>query len=304
MGLVQSRMRGKVAQGDLTVQGSDWLGRINDFQDELSRAEATLLRYVNAHPEKVALLPQSELATAAQVSRPVVISLGRKLRYESHSEFREAVTEFFSTHIDSYEASRHLNDRVKTLEQLIPEAIQVDVRSMERMAALVDAETLTSLVNLIFASNRTFLIGPGTGHYPAHYLAQRLRRYRRPTILVGEDASHHLDELFPIDEHDVLVAFQYSDRDSWLWPVLDLAESREATRVLVAENMHPDYVAESDLFVHVPRGEVRFKNSMAVPMTFVNLVLLSIEITRQESAQEDLRNLETAREAWLAGQRE
>lgn len=275
-----------------------WLDRINQHEHELSRAETTLLRYVNAHPEKVALLPQSELATEADVSRPVVISLGRKLRYASHAEFRRAVADFFSAHIDSYQASQRLQGRVETLEQLISEAIRVDVRSLERLRESVDAASLSLFVDALFACDRAWFMGPGTAHYPAHYLAQRLRRYGRSTILVGNDASHHLDELFPLGSGDLLVLFHYTDRDDWLWPALSFAGEREANRMLVSATIHPSYVAECDHFVHVPRGELQFKNSMAVPMAFVNLLLLSVEIRRHEVAHQNLKNLESARDAW------
>lgn len=282
----------------------DWLDRTSRHELELSRAETTLLHFVNANPEKVALLPQSELAAAAGVSRPVVISLGRKLHYHSHAEFRQAVSEFFSTHIDSYQASQRLQGRVETLEQLITESIQVDVRSLQRLSEVIDPATLTSFVDATFASERIWIMGPGTAHYPAHYLSQRLRRYQRPTILVGEDSTHHLDEIFPLSGNDLLILFHYTDRDDWLWPVLRFAGERGAKRMLVSATIHPRYVAECEQFIHVPRGEARFKNSMAVPMAFVNLLLLSVEIARDDLAREQLKNLESARNDWESALRD
>ena len=68
--------------------------------------------------------------------------------------------------------------------------------------------------------------------------------------------------------------------------------------MLVSATIHPSYVEESDEFLHVPRGELHFKNSMAVPMAFANLLLLALEIARGEDVRERLKNLETAREAW------
>ena len=91
------------------------------------------MKYVNANPEQVGLLAQKDLAAAAEVSRPVVISLFRKLHYSSHREFQKSVEEFFSTHIDSYRASQHMQGQIETLEELINEAIEVDIRSLKRL---------------------------------------------------------------------------------------------------------------------------------------------------------------------------
>lgn len=276
----------------------DWQQRIQVHEKDLSRAETTLLHYVNAKPEKVATLPQSELALAADVSRPVVISLSRKLGYTSHGDFRRAVEDFFSTHIDSYQASQRLQGRVETLDQLILEAIRVDTRSLERLSEMVTEKMLTAFVDAAFSSDVIWLMGPGTAYYPAHYLAQRLRRYRRKTILVDQDATHQVDELFSLGRGDLIVLFHYSADDHWLWPVLQFAKDRGAVRLLVSATKHPRYVAECEEFFHIPRGEVRFKNSMAVPMAFVNLLLLAVEIRRDESSRDQLMNLEKAREAW------
>lgn len=276
----------------------DWLDRLRRFENDLSRAESDLLRYVNANPEKVSLLTQRELAVAADVSKPVVISLFRKLGYSTHKEFQHSVEEFFSTHIDSYRASQHIRNQFETLEELISEAIQVDTRSLERLSQSLSPGTLGAMVEAITGHERVWIIGPGTAMYPAHYLSQRLRRYQIASVLIGQDSSHHLDELFPITERDLLLVFHYTDRDEWLLPVLKFAGNRGALRMLVSATIHPSYVDESDEFLHVPRGELHFKNSMAVPMAFANLLLLALEIARGEDVRERLKNLETAREAW------
>ena len=276
----------------------DWLDRLRRFENDLSRAESDLLRYVNANPEKVSLLTQRELAVAADVSKPVVISLFRKLGYSTHKEFQHSVEEFFSTHIDSYRASQHIRNQFETLEELISEAIQVDTRSLERLSQSLSPGTLGAMVEAITGHERVWIIGPGTAMYPAHYLSQRLRRYQIASVLIGQDSSHHLDELFPITDRDLLLVFHYTDRDEWLLPVLKFAGNRGALRMLVSATIHPSYVEESDEFLHVPRGELHFKNSMAVPMAFANLLLLALEIARGEDVRERLKNLETAREAW------
>lgn len=276
----------------------DWLNRLRNYEQSLSRAESDLLRYVNANPEQVGLLPQKDLAAAAEVSRPVVISLFRKLHYSSHREFQKSVEEFFSTHIDSYRASQHIQGQIETLEELINEAIEVDIRSLKRLSLILNPDSLDRIVGLITESERVWIIGPGTADYPAHYLAQRLRRYQITSVLLGQDTTHHLDELFPITRRDILVVFHYADKDDWLWPILRFSAERGATCMLVSETIHPRYVAESDEFIHVPRGELQFKNSMAVPMAFANILLLAVEIARGDEVREQLLTLETARNTW------
>ncbi|MDC7124014.1 MAG: MurR/RpiR family transcriptional regulator [Spirochaetales bacterium] len=276
----------------------DWIERIEQHSDSLSKTESVLLGFVNRNPEQASVLSQKEFASLAGVSKPVVINLFRKLGYSSFRDFQDGIKQFFSTHIDSYSASRKMQNRVNSISDLISEAVKVDVRSLERLNETVPPEVLEGFAAQAVSSKRVWVVGEGTGSYPAHYLAQRLRRYRITGIELQQDRSHQMDELFPMDAEDMIILFQYSDKDSWMWPILELSQKRGAFSFVIAGTIRPRYVADSNLFVHVPRGELQFKNSMAVPMSFANMLLLSIEISRGALAEEDLRILEDSREAW------
>jgi len=49
--------------------------------------------------------------------------------------------------------------------------------------------------------------------------------------------------------------------------------------------------------VYINRGDIEFKNSMALPMTFSNLILLTVEM-KGRSIKEYLRDLEKRREKY------
>jgi len=277
---------------------TDWMERLQSGKERLTRAEAELVNYINNHPDRAAALTQQRLAEEAGVSKPVVISCFRRLGFDDYRGFRNSIEEFFSTQIDSLRASRSVRDRVNSLEELLTEAISVDIHSLGRLQNSLSTDMLERVAGRCFASTVVYLCGEGTGHYPAHYVAQRLRRYGRNTVLLGEDRSHAPDTLHPLGREDALLLFHYSDRDDWLWPILQLARERGAWTLLVSGTIHPDYVAAVAEFVHVPRGELQFKNSIAVPMHFANLMLLACELVYRQEAEEQLAALEDTRCAW------
>ena len=276
----------------------DWFIRLEESRDSLTRLERNLLDYVNENPEKAALLSQKEFARLADVSKPVLISLFRKLGYSDYRSFQAGVEQFFSSHIDSYRAAQALQERVHTLGELLDQAIDVDVRSLERVRSTVSEEILQTFVRTVTGGGTVYVAGAGTGLYPAHYLAQRLRRYRIVSILLSQDSTHGPDEFFPADRHDSVVVFQYAQDDRWLFPILRYARERGVTSFLISATIHPAYVGSCDHFLHIPRGEVRFKNSMAVPMTYANILLLAIEMVCGEEARNRLHTLEMTRGSW------
>ena len=278
--------------------GTDWLERLQQGRNSLSRAEADLVAFINDHPDKVVSLTQQRLAEVAGVSKPVVISCFRHLGFDDYRSFRTSIERFFSTQIDSLRASRSVQSRVGSMEELLFEATAVDTRTLTRLGDSLSPETMERVARSCFTAESLYFCGEGTGHYPAHYVSQRLRRYGRNTVLLGEDRSHAPDTLHPLGQRDALFLFHYSDRDDWLWPILDLARERDAWTLLVSGTIHPDYVAAVTEFVHVPRGELQFKNSIAVPMHFANLILLACELLYRQETEEQLAALEDTRHAW------
>ncbi|MFP4511078.1 MAG: MurR/RpiR family transcriptional regulator [Spirochaetaceae bacterium] len=272
-----------------------WHERLQNSEHDLSRTERALISFINRRPELAVRLTQQELAIEASVSKPVVINCFRKLGYESFREFQGGLEQFFSTHIDSLSASRKVTEHVHSLEELIREAVAVDTRALQRLRDAIDPSVLKHIARRMHDARVTVIMGRSTGDYPAHYLWQRLSRYGLQTSLISHDERHLAEGLHMVGPEDVLFLFHYSDDDTWLYQVERVCADRGIWTVLVSTSIHPDYVKAVDLFVHVPRGELGFKNSMAVPMHFANLVLLAYEFVYRTEVDEHLTTLESTR---------
>lgn len=277
---------------------NDWVDRLRTFQESLTRAERLLVDYVNEHPDLAVHMTQRNLAEESGVSKPVIISCFRKLGFETFHDFQTSIEQFFATQIDSLVASRRVQERVTTLDNLVREAGRVDVRAIERMMEALDIALLEQIARRIHDARTVFVMGPSTGRYPAHYLAQRLPRYGKTALLVQQDMRHVPDMLHVMTDEDVLILFHYSDDDQWLSRALDPRTKGDTWTALVSAVIHPTYVDASDAFVHVPRGEMEFKNSMAVPMHYANLLLLTYELLFRGEVDAELIQLESTRRVW------
>jgi len=277
---------------------TDWAERVGRAKADFTRTESVLMDYLTRVPEEAAFMSMGELCEASGISKPVVIDFYRKLGYTGFKEFREGLQSFYSQHIDSYRASTITFRSISTVEELIESAVEIDKRSLSRLAAYLSKDELDSVVRRLLAAPRVYIYGPGTGFYPAHYLAERLKRYRLQVHLVGNDVQHLAEELFPLGEGDVLLVFDYLPSAKILDRVMSYAGDAGADVILIADQLDVQLVNRADTVVVVNRGEINFKNSMAVPMAFVNLLILTIELVGGEKTQADLRNIEEKREKY------
>jgi DNA-binding MurR/RpiR family transcriptional regulator len=92
------------------------------------------------------------------------------------------------------------------------------------------------------------------------------------------------------------MAFDYLPKNTILERVLKYAEDAGAGSILVSDQLDVRLVNSADSVIVVNRGEINFKNSMAVPMAFANLLILTIELIGGERIQADLMEIEEKRE--------
>ncbi len=278
--------------------GKSWSARLKANEHTLTKTGQSLVDFINKNPEAIGSTTLNELCRITRISKPSVINCYKKLQYADYRELQASVLEFYSSHIDSLVASNRMKKRVGDINSLITEAIEVDIRSLERLKRALSTKELQSVSESIHRADTVFIIGEGTGFYPAHYLCQRLRRYGIRSVFVEQDPQHLPDMLHPAGKKDLLILFHYSDSPRWLYPVFERARKKGMEVVLLSGTIHPDFVHSVSRFIHIPRGEVNFKNSMAVPMHAANQLLLSYELIYRTEVDAMLQDLETSRSNW------
>lgn len=285
-------------KNDQCIMKYTWADQLKKWKLELSKTEYQLVNYINNYPETASSLTLSELSEVSGVSKPVVIKCFRKLEFDDYKTFQRAIEQFFASQIDSLRASKVMKSRVKTIEELVSESAAVEIHALERLRKSLNPAELQRIAEKIHEARMIYLTGEATGQYPAHYLYQRMRRYGLQTLLIEQDPRHIPDILHPTGADDLLMLFHYSDRNDWLWPLLSASAKKGISTIVISDTIHPDFVSLSDMFMHIPRGDLHFKNSMSVPMHFANQILLSYELLYEDSIESQLTDLEEFRKLW------
>ncbi len=275
---------------------TEWALRISRATPHFKKSDRIILKYITDFPQDAAFLSLKELSFKTGTSKPTLIEFYRKLGYGSYREFLDGIKSFYEHHIDSYRASTIIFRKIDSIESLIGSAVETEMRSMKRLLELVTSEDLEYIAESIMDSKGIYFFGPGTGYYPAHFLCQRLKRYKLNTHLIENDFQHLAEEIFPAGEGDVLIVFNYFPEPSLIENVMSCAKGAGSRVILVTGNMYLSLAKYSDRVIYINRGDIGFKNSMAVPMSFANMILLALELKGGNRYREHLRELEERRE--------
>ncbi len=263
-----------------------------------TRSEAVLMEFVTSFPHQAAFMSLKDLCQATHTSKPKVIEFYKKLGYTGYKNFLEGVKGFYEHHIDSYRASTITFKKIKSIDELLQAAIQIDIKALSRMAGYISTDDLLQSARSILDAERIYIFSPGTGYYPGHFLYERLKRYRLDTHLVGNDAQHLAEEIYPMDKNDLLLVFHYFPESKIFEGVMRLAKDAGATVILITGSIYLNLVSLSNKVLFINRGDIEFKNSMAVPMTFANLLLLTVELLGGEDVKKELKYLEEKRDRY------
>lgn len=274
---------------------TDWAQRLSKASESFTKSEKEIAEYIRQAPHDMAFLSLKELCSKINISKPTAIEFYKKLEYSNYQDFRAGMMSFYEHHIDSYKASSRIFTKISSFPDLIHAAIETDIKSLNLFASHLSEEDLEYTAQKILNADTVFLYGPGTGFYPAHYLFQRLKRYKLNVQIAGEDPEHVVDSLFPASADDVLIAFMYLDETSAFTRTLNSAGKSGMEIIIVTGTVDPALVELSDRMIYVNRGDIEFKNSMAVPMNFANLLLLAVELAGGEKLKKCLKELEDRR---------
>lgn len=272
-----------------------WAERLQTWGGQLSTREKEIITYITANPHKAAFFKQNELALAVGVSKPLVISCYRKLGYAEFKEFQQGVQAFYASQINSYQASTAAFRDITTIDSLLTTALEVDIQALQSARKTIDEQQVREAAEALVSARRIFVLSEGTGFYPAHYLHQRLLRNGLTSILAGSDREHVLDSISGIGKDDLLLTFFYTQDQTFIRKVFSYSDKRGGTNLLITGKLDAELVSASAQTIFVPRGQINFKNSMAVPMWFANVLLLAVELLSGNPLQEHLRSLEAAR---------
>ncbi len=277
---------------------TEWAKKLSEALPSLTRTEREFADFVNTYPHEAAFMSLREVAEKSGISRPKIIDFFRKLEFENFQEFRNSIQKFYKQHIDSYKASTITFKKIKTLTELLDSAIEIETKSLLRLKENVGATDLSDIAGSILEAKNVFLFGPGTGFYPAHYLSQRLKRYKINAHLISHDLQHTAEELYPIQKDDLLIIFNYFPGENIFYNVMSWGKDINCRIIMITDQVYPHLVNLADHVFYVDRGDIEFKNSMALPMTFANLILLAVEMAGTDTVDGYLKDLEKRRETF------
>lgn len=240
----------------------DLLGDIANSFPSFHASEAAIAHAVLDHPEEVAGMNISQLATFSETSAASVVRFSKAMGFKGFPDFRMALVSELSRrdhlgiHGSELDGGITIQD---SPEEVIRKISQADARAIQSTAARLDVASFVATVDAWEKAEVIGLIGVASSGYVVMDLQLKLNRLGKNAI-AWRDAHSALTSISLLKPNDVLVAVSHSGTTVDIVDVITEFKARGVTIVLITNGMRSPSTALADVVLYTSARETTFRS--------------------------------------------
>lgn len=256
----------------------------------LTEADHRLVRILFADPAHSAFLSVSELARLAGVHQASAVRFAQKLGFAGYPELRARLQAEFLALVQPAGRMRSSLEKVRT-GSLLENLVLSERRNLGALLDHVSDAELQAAAALLRQAGRIFVFAQGHACALADLAIRRLMRTGYATTdlrLRGRDLAERAAGL---TARDIVLAFALRRLPQGLPPLLGHAREVGARMIAVSDQLGLMLEPRPDIVLAAPRGDEHDYQSLLVPMTVLNALLLTLAASDHDRSVEALQRL-------------
>lgn len=232
--------------------------RLRETQSAMSGTEATIAKYICAHPEEAAHLTVRELADRTYSSPSSVVRLCRFVGFEGYKDFRQALLLNVHTLGETGSHEEAELDGTASIPDIIASITKRNIQCLQDTQYLLDEAEVTACVELIRRARTILLFGIGASLCVARDAYLKFLRVDKPCVL-NDDWHSQLLQARNATAEDVAIVFSYSGQTTEMVECMK-AMKETGTPVITVTRSAPSPVAKlADYRLHTATNEFTFR---------------------------------------------
>ncbi|WP_299391937.1 MurR/RpiR family transcriptional regulator [Pelagibius sp.] len=248
----------------------------------LTTADSRLLDVLLQDPLRAAMDTGKDISDRANVHPAAAVRLAKRLGFPGYPEFRAFLRENLTAGEDDFRspAARVMARLARSEESSsLSAVIESEMSALAGLReALADGE-IAAAATEIAKARQLYVYGRGHAASLSSLVSRRLRRSGYPVIDIGSHITGPAELLINLGPEDLLVLFAFREPTARLQELLTTARDI-GTRVLAITDVGGGRLdPKPDLHISAPRGAAGESQSLVVPMTITNAIILELAAT-------------------------
>ncbi|WP_176086568.1 MurR/RpiR family transcriptional regulator [Martelella sp. HB161492] len=247
--------------------------------ERLTDADTRLLDVLMQNPLRAALENGKEVSSRAGLHPSSAVRLAKRLGFEGYPEFRTFLqTSLANEGEDFTNGAARVAARLLRADDgaLVSSVIDSEIAALQNARAVVTDTQIRAFSQALRGSRRIFVVG--TGHFGAlaHLINLRLNRSGYEASDLTATPNLMRETLMMMSDRDVLWLFAFRSPPSLMHDIRAVAAERGATTLAITDLAGGRFTPLPEHHIIVSRGALGQSQSLVVPMTIANTVILDL----------------------------
>lgn len=266
--------------------------RIKKMYSSLSKGHKKIANAVINEYETVAYMTAASLAHKVGVSESTVVRFAGVMGYEGYSEFQRAVEELAKTKLTPNQRIDMTKKRIGKSD-ILESVMHSDINKIKHTLDRLNRNAFYRAVDAILEAKNIYIIGARSAEPIAKILNYNLSLiFDNVKFINASSTAEVFEQMFSIDENDVLVAFSFPRYSSRVANSVKFASSKGAKTVAITDSDISPLAKYAEYLLLAQSDMASFMDSLVAPISIINALIVEITSRREKDIRHRFDQLE------------
>jgi DNA-binding MurR/RpiR family transcriptional regulator len=268
-----------------------------DHYDRLTNSEKRIADFIAQNQDEAAFMSATELAERLKLSEPTILRFARSLGFNRYPDFRRIIQARVREMAGHSSRIRSRLDDLRQSGDIYEQLVTSEIDYLTESLHTLDRKSLDLAVDLLHTHQRIFVFGLGPAVALIDQLEIRLTRSTKHVIPLRVSGREMIEPLLLMSNEDLLVAIAFHSIHPSLALVLETAADKGTPVILITDTLGNLLRTKASVVLAARRGPISSFNSLTVPMTIINALLLKLTSVDKERILNNLDQLDQLRKS-------
>ena len=274
---------------------NELLGRMEERRSQMSKGQKRLADYVSKNYDKAVFLTAAKLGEVVGVSESTVVRFATQLGYKGYPGFQKALEELVRNKLNSIQRMEVTYGRISQSE-IIEAVLHSDIEKIKLTLEAIDQKAFDLAIDTLLNAKRVYVIGIRSCAPLASFLSFYLNLVCENVTLVNTNSSSEIfEQLFRINEEDVIVGISFPRYSMRTLKALEFASNRKAKVITLTDSVHSPMNLYSSCNLIARSDMASIVDSLVAPLSVINALVVALCMKKQ---REVVTTLETLEKIW------
>lgn len=265
---------------------------ILSHMSEFSKGQKRIAQYILEHYDEAAFMTALKLGDTVGVSESTVVRFAAELGFDGYPNLQKAVQELVRSKLNSIQRIEVTRARMAD-DEVLDHILSYDMANIRQTLDELPRETFYRAVDAIINARKVYIFGAGSCRSLANFTAYYLKMLLGDIHLVYTSSEMEiLEEMFHINENDVLIGLSFPRYSSKAVKTLHFAHSRRAQIVAITDSQMSPIAPLADHLLLAHSDMATIVDSLVAPLSIINALIVAVAVKTLDSNRSKLSELE------------